>query len=121
MRLAADPRGTIGGPNNGRIPGNRIQAKTAEARVYAEIADDCSAEGRGFASHQPLAFEKTCGSRVPTFRSCFRRRANRYSTDMSNEKVRNLEQLTAAYQAFSETGEIVGGHLAPDFEMQQAS
>jgi ketosteroid isomerase-like protein len=40
---------------------------------------------------------------------------------MSNEKVRNLEQLTAAYQAFSETGEIVGGHLAPDFEMQQAS
>jgi len=26
---------------------------------------------------------------------------------MSNEKVGNLEQLTAAYQAFSETGEIV--------------
>src|SRR5689334_979612 len=40
---------------------------------------------------------------------------------MSNETVRNLEQLAAAYQAFSETGEIVGAHLAPDFEMQQAS
>src|SRR5438128_660301 len=51
------PRGTIGGPittESPVIPGNPIQAKTALASVYAEIADDCHAEGRGFESHQPL-------------------------------------------------------------------
>jgi hypothetical protein len=45
------------GTNNERIlgnPGNRIQAKTAELSVYADCADDCHAEGRGFESHQPL-------------------------------------------------------------------
>jgi ketosteroid isomerase-like protein len=40
---------------------------------------------------------------------------------MSRETVGNVEQLRAAYEAFSETGEIVGSHLAPDFEMRQAS
>lgn len=33
----------------------------------------------------------------------------------------NLEQLRAAYEAFNETGEVVVSHLAPDFEMRQAS
>jgi hypothetical protein len=50
-------RGTTGGPISAEstvIPGNRIQAKTAEASVYAVCADDCHAEGRGFESHQPL-------------------------------------------------------------------
>jgi hypothetical protein len=39
------------------IPGNRIQPKSAETSVYAEIADDCHAEGRGFESHQPLRLD----------------------------------------------------------------
>src|SRR3954471_20516225 len=50
-------RGTIGGPITAEspvIPGNPIQAKSAELSVYAEIADDCHAEGRGFESLQPL-------------------------------------------------------------------
>jgi ketosteroid isomerase-like protein len=33
----------------------------------------------------------------------------------------NVEQLRAAYEAFNATGEIVVTHLAPDFEMRQAS
>src|SRR5688572_10589157 len=33
----------------------------------------------------------------------------------------NIERLRAAYEAFNQTGEIVVAHLAPDFEMQQAS
>ena len=33
----------------------------------------------------------------------------------------NVEQLRAAYEAFNETGEVVVSHLAPDFEMRQAS
>jgi ketosteroid isomerase-like protein len=37
---------------------------------------------------------------------------------MSQEKI---EQLRAAYELFNQTGEIVVAHLAPDFEMQQAS
>jgi ketosteroid isomerase-like protein len=40
---------------------------------------------------------------------------------VSREKVENVEQLRAAYEAFNQTGEIVGNHLAPDFEMRQAS
>ena len=33
----------------------------------------------------------------------------------------NIERLRAAYEAFNQTGEIVIAHLAPDFEMRQAS
>jgi ketosteroid isomerase-like protein len=33
----------------------------------------------------------------------------------------NIEQLRAAMEAFNRTGEIVTEHLAPDFEMHQAS
>jgi ketosteroid isomerase-like protein len=33
----------------------------------------------------------------------------------------NIERLRVAYEAFNQTGEIVVAHLAPDFEMQQAS
>jgi ketosteroid isomerase-like protein len=33
----------------------------------------------------------------------------------------NIERLRVAYEAFNRTGEIVVAHLAPDFEMQQAS
>jgi ketosteroid isomerase-like protein len=33
----------------------------------------------------------------------------------------NVEQLRAAYEAFNATGEVVVTHLAPDFEMRQAS
>lgn len=40
---------------------------------------------------------------------------------MPDETAENVELLRAAYEAFNETGEIVGGHLAPDFEMHQAS
>jgi ketosteroid isomerase-like protein len=32
-----------------------------------------------------------------------------------------VEQLRAAYEAFNATGEVVVTHLAPDFEMRQAS
>ena len=41
-------------PESAVIPGNRIQPKTAEVGVHAELADDCHAEGRGFEAHQPL-------------------------------------------------------------------
>ena len=60
--------GTIGGPitrESAVIPGNRIQAKTAEASVYANCLVDCHAEGRGFESHQPLR-------RSPANRAVFR-------------------------------------------------
>jgi len=40
---------------------------------------------------------------------------------MAHARVGNIEQLRAAYEAFNQTGEIVGDHLAPDFEMRQAS
>ena len=40
---------------------------------------------------------------------------------MAGARVGNVEQLRAAYEAFNQTGEIVGDHLAPDFEMRQAS
>src|SRR3954454_21804535 len=56
-RTAQAP-GTIGGPINAEstvIPGNPIQPKSAPPSVYAETADDCHAEGRGFESHQPLS------------------------------------------------------------------
>jgi len=33
----------------------------------------------------------------------------------------NIDRLRAAYETFNQTGEIVVDHLAPDFEMQQAS
>jgi ketosteroid isomerase-like protein len=33
----------------------------------------------------------------------------------------NVEQLRAALEAFNRTGEIVTAHLAPDFELHQAS
>jgi ketosteroid isomerase-like protein len=33
----------------------------------------------------------------------------------------NIKRLRAAYEAFNQTGEIVVAHLAPDFEMRQAS
>jgi len=33
----------------------------------------------------------------------------------------NIDQLRAAYEAFNQTGEIVVAHLAPDFELRQAS
>jgi ketosteroid isomerase-like protein len=33
----------------------------------------------------------------------------------------NVDQLRAAYETFNQTGEIVVAHLAPDFEMHQAS
>src|SRR5947208_25389 len=52
------PRGTVGGPItavSAVIAGNRIRPETALASVYAEFADDCHAEGRGFESHQPLS------------------------------------------------------------------
>jgi hypothetical protein len=50
--------GTIGGPitaESAVIAGNRIQPRTALASGYAQFADDCHAEGRGFESHQPLS------------------------------------------------------------------
>lgn len=33
----------------------------------------------------------------------------------------NVDRLRAAYEAFNQTGEIVVAHLAPDFELRQAS
>ena len=33
----------------------------------------------------------------------------------------NIDRLRAAYEAFNQTGEIVVAHLAPDFELRQAS
>jgi ketosteroid isomerase-like protein len=33
----------------------------------------------------------------------------------------NVDRLRAAYEVFNQTGEIVLDHLAPDFEMHQAS
>jgi hypothetical protein len=52
---AARPPGDHWGTNNRRIPGNRIQPKTAEPSVDAVCLDDCHAEGRGFESLQPLS------------------------------------------------------------------